>query len=433
MKKSFFKGFFLLMVTLALMACGAKKEEETASGEAKTGDVILTVITQRTDLTPTVFPEYAKKFIALHPEVKEVRFESSDDYENTVKTRMNTKDYGDILLIPGTMTNAELPNFFASFGTTEEVGKTYKGITKIVDSQVYGIPTNINCGGTVLYNKEAFAKAGITSFPKNPSELYEAAKKLKAVGVTPLYTNYAAKWTFGQWDEAALAAAKNKQYKLDLIKESAPFTAGKPYYEMYKIMYEMAKGGLIEEDPITSDWESSKQMLADGKVGMMVLASWAYPQITALTDNKDKIGLAIFPLPAADGNNYLPMGGDYNIAINKHSANIELAKKFVDFFLQDSGYVQEYGVISPVITAKNPQYVEELLAAANGHVLEDIYNPRPEEEARIQEIQNNTGIDFINGADYKQEIIDAGLQGKSFDAIMKKMNEKWAKEVAKNK
>ena len=430
MKKGFFKKMFLLVSSLALIACGGNKETGTKE-EAKKGDVVLTVITQRTDLSATVFPEYAKKFIEANPEVKEVKFEAPDSYEDAIKTRMNTKDYGDVLLVPGSMTNAELPNFFAPLGTAEEIGATYQGFTKIVDGQVYGIPTNINAGGTVLYNKDAFAKAGITAFPKNPTELYEASKKLKAAGVTPLYTNYAAKWPFGQWDEAALASAANKQYKLDLINDPAPFTAGKPYYELYKIMYEMAKNKYIEDDPITSDWESSKQMLADGKIGMMVLASWAYPQITALTDKKDSIGLAMFPLPAADGNNYLPMGGDYNIAINKNSKNIELSKKFINFFLRESGYVQNYGVISPDKTAKNPQYVEELLAAANGHVLQDVYNPRPAEEEKIKNIQNNSGIDLQAGDAFKQEIIDAGLQGKSFDDIMKKMNEKWAKEVNK--
>ena len=54
-----------------------------------------------------------------------------------------------------------------------------------------------------------------------------------------------------------------------------------------------------------------------------------------------------------------------------------------------------------------------------------------EEEKRLKQIQDNSGIDIANSADFKQEIIDAGMQGKSFDDIMKKLNEKWAKEVAK--
>lgn len=430
MKKNVFKKLLVLASALTLMACGGEKKGEEAA-TAKKGDIVLTVITQRTDLAATVFPEYAKKFIEANPEVKEVLFEAPDDYEGSIKTRMNTKDYGDVLLVPGTMTNAELPNYFASLGSVDEVGAVYQGFTKIVDGQVYGIPTNINAGATVLYNKEAFAKAGITSFPKNPTELYEAAKKLKAAGVIPLYTNYAAKWPFGQWDGGAIAAAANQQYKLELVKDPAPFTPGKPYYELYKIMYEMAKNKYIEEDPITSDWDSSKQMMADGKIGMMVLGTWAYPQITALTDKKDSIGLGLIPLPAADGNNYLPMGGDYNIAINKHSKNIDAAKKFVNFFLRESGYVQNYGVISPDKTAKNPQYVEELLASVKGNVLPDVYNPRPEEEEKFKNIQNNSGIDLQAGDAFKQEIIDAGLQGKSFDEIMNKMNEKWGKEVNK--
>lgn len=430
MKGNFLKVLLTTGALLSLIACGGSKE---SGDKPKEGSIVLTVLTQRTDLAATVFPEYSEKFKALHPEVKEVVFEASDDYENTIKTRMNTKDYGDVLLIPNGITNADLGNFFEPLGTISDLKTKYKGLVKINGETVYGIPSNLNAAGTVLYNKEAFTKAGITSFPKNPQELYEAAKKLKAVGVTPLYTNYAAKWPFGQWDDGALAMAADRQYKLSLINDSAPFSQGKPYYELFKVMYEMSKNKWIEEDPITSDWEGSKQMLADGKIGMLVLASWAYPQITALTDKKDSIGLGIFPLPTKDGKNYLSVSGDYNLAINKHSKNKELAKQFIEFFIKDSGYIKNYGVISPDRSAQNPAYVEDLLAAANGNVLEDIFVSRPEEEKRLKEIQDNSGIDIANSADFKQEIIDAGIQGKSFDDIMKKLNDRWAKEVAKNK
>ncbi len=429
MKSGLIKSLIIAGSLLSLVACGGNGKG--ADGKVKDDSVVLTVLTQRTDLASTVFPEYSEKFKALHPEIKEVRFEASDDYENTVKTRMNTKDYGDVLLIPNGILNDDLGNFFEPFGEEAQLKNEYKGLTKISGGKVYGIPSNLNAAGTILYNKEAFTKAGITSFPKNPQELYEAAKKLKAAGIIPLYTNYAAKWTFAQWDDGALAMAADRQYKLSLINDSAPFSPGKPYYELYKIMYEMAKNKYIEDDPVTSDWEGSKQMLADGKIGMMVLASWAYPQITALASNKDSIGLGIFPLPTKDGKNYLSVSGDYNLAINKNSEHKELAKQFVEFFIKESGYVQNYGVISPDKNAKNPAYVEDLLKAANGNILEEVYNPKPEEEKRLKQIQDNSGIDITNSADFKQEIIDAGMQGKSFDDIMKKLNEKWAKEVAK--
>lgn len=109
MKSGFIKSLIIVGSLLSLVACGGNGKGE--DGKVKNDSVILTVLTQRTDLASTVFPEYSEKFKALHPEIKEVRFEASDDYENTVKTRMNTKDYGDVLLIPNGILNDDLGNF----------------------------------------------------------------------------------------------------------------------------------------------------------------------------------------------------------------------------------------------------------------------------------------------------------------------------------
>lgn len=411
----------LLILSLTIISCQKKNEEK--------GEITLTFITNRTDLAPKILPQYAEIFKKTHPEIKEIIFESSQDYDNTLNTRMNTKLYGDILVIPNFVKHEEIPNYFEALGTIEDLSKTYKEINRIVDGKVYGIPIEINVSGTIIYNVDAFKKVGIDKFPSTPIELYDAAKKLKAQGIIPLYTNYSAKWPFNQWNEAALLMAGDKQYAVSMIYDKTPFAKDKPYYELYKIMYDFSANKWIEDDPSTSDWDSSKQMLADGKIGMMVLGSWAYPQITALTDKKDSIGLAAFPVKAPDGNNYLSQAAGNSLAVNKYSKNKDLAKEFLEFIIKDSGYIQEYGVISPDINAKNPKFVEDLLNSVNGKTLTSQWRYTGEEEAKLKEIEWKTGIDLIYGAEYKQEIIDAGLKGLSFDDIMNKMNEKWAKEV----
>ena len=84
---------------LVLTACssGSGSDDSSASDGAPSGDI--TVLTNRTDLVDTTFADYKKTFEAKYPDVK-VTFEAITDYDGEVKTRMNTDDYGDVLIIP---------------------------------------------------------------------------------------------------------------------------------------------------------------------------------------------------------------------------------------------------------------------------------------------------------------------------------------------
>ena len=62
--------------------------------------------------------------------------------------------------------------------------------TVTVNDGVYGIPMDTQAWG-VFYNKDLFAKAGITEVPKTVSELEEVVEKLKAAGITPFAAGFA--------------------------------------------------------------------------------------------------------------------------------------------------------------------------------------------------------------------------------------------------
>jgi ABC-type glycerol-3-phosphate transport system substrate-binding protein len=84
---------------LGLGACG--DDGGGSDSGAITGEI--TVLTQRTDIVSTIFQDYKKTFEAKYPGTT-VKFEAIKDYEGEVRIRMNTKDYGDVLLIPGSVT-----------------------------------------------------------------------------------------------------------------------------------------------------------------------------------------------------------------------------------------------------------------------------------------------------------------------------------------
>ena len=158
----------VLAVGLALAGCG-----NSGSGDSTTisGDII--VLTQRTDIVDTVFADYKKRFEAKYPDVH-VTFEAITDYEGEVRIRMNTKDYGDVLLIPNSITADQLPTYFEPLGSTDELKQKYRFVTEqAYQGKTYGLAITGNAQGFV-YNKKIWTSAGITQPPKTPDEFITA-------------------------------------------------------------------------------------------------------------------------------------------------------------------------------------------------------------------------------------------------------------------
>ena len=188
----------VLAVGLVLAACGggddaAEKIVKPGKPAEVTGEI--TVLTQRTDIVDTVFQDYKKKFEAKYPGIN-VKFEAITDYEGEVRIRMNTKDYGDVLLIPNSVTPDQLPTFFEPLGTVDEL----QGQVPVrpqragLDGKVYGLAITGNAQGFV-YNKKVWQQAGITAPPKTPDEFLAALQAIKdKTDAIPLYTNYKDGW-----------------------------------------------------------------------------------------------------------------------------------------------------------------------------------------------------------------------------------------------
>ncbi|WP_461206136.1 ABC transporter substrate-binding protein [Clostridium sp. DL1XJH146] len=403
---------------------GEKAAEETISGE-------ITVLTNRTDLVDTTFNEYKTKFNEKYPDVK-VNFEAITDYEGQVKTRMNTTDYGDVLLIPNDLNLTELPDFFESLGTIEDLSEKYLFTDeKAINGEVYGIPTFANAQG-IIYNKKVFEEAGVDKVPATPEEFIDAMKKIKENTdvVAPYYTNFAAGWPLTQWEPNRTSIAGDPEYVNTLAHTDTPFDEGTPHYILYKLMYDLVSEGLIEEDPLTTDWESSKQMIADGDIAAMVLGSWAIVQMKDLAENPDDIGYMPFPYTNEDGNIYCNSGGDYKIGINKNSENKEAARAWLDFFVDECEFAESQEAISPLKGSPMPSSLAafdelgvKLIAKA----------PAPEgEEGWVEDIDNESEVGLW-ADNFKKRIIEAGLGNtdESFEDIMSDLNTKWADARAK--
>lgn len=424
-----------LISVLSLAACGI---DGKSSSENEGGKETITFINHKTDWEGNgKWDAYLAKFNEKYPDIT-VEVQTITDYAGQMKTRMNSKEYGDVLMLPGDIIPEDFPHFFEPLGKKDELAKIYLGLNdRSFDGDSYGIPTQMNATGMVV-NMKVFKDAGITEFPKTVEKFIEALTTIKEKNpeVTPLYTNYAAGWTLSNWDFTRPGVSGDPEFTNKMTTDKSVFAEGKVMNSVYKLLYDVSKAGLIEADPTTTDWEQSKVDMANGKVAVMVLGSWAVPQIQEINpDTASDITFQAFPMTAPDGKQYMGVGGDYNLAINVNSEHKEASRAFLDWLVNESDYAVDNGGLPTVIGADYPAALQAS-KDAGVELIEE--NPAPAgKESLFSDINNHSELGIGTTDLEKQRIIDAaiGNTSESFTDIMADFNSRWAnaiKEVTKD-
>ena len=323
----------------------------------------LKFLTHKTDVIDTKFQEYIKEFQKMYPNVN-IEYEGVTDYANGVTTRLSTGDWGDICMVPTTVDKDELENYFTSFGSYKTLSESYDFVDNLkYEDDVYGIPSMANVQGMV-YNKAVFEEAGITELPKTPDEFLEDLQKIKDnTDAIPLYTNFAADWTMNAWDAYI------------------------------------------------------------GKIGCMVLGSWAISQIQGAGDNADDIAYMPFPI-SVNGKQYAAAGPDYCYGINCNSSEDEqiAAMCYIKWLTEKSGFAESEGGISIV---KGMPYPETLSSFEDIDLV--INTPAPDGEENLMSDINNESELGINVSGYiPKEVLQAAIDGsKTMEEMSAEWNEKW--------
>jgi len=415
----------LTAAALVLAACGggaADTEASTAAGGEVAGEI--TVLTNRTDLVDTTFAEYKTQFEELYPEV-DVTFEAITDYEGEVRIRMNTKDYGDVLLIPNSITADQLPTFFEPLGAVEDLSETYRFIPEqAFEDTAYGLAITGNAQGMV-YNKAVWEEAGITEPPTSPEEFLAALQAIADdTDAVPLYTNYADGWPTTQWEGNRGSISGDPEAVNDLADTDAPWAEGEEHYVIDSLLYDAVEAGLTEEDPTTTEWELSKELLGTGEIATMVLGSWSITQMQEAADDPDNIGYMPFP-SQVDGTFYSTAGGDYKNAININSENKAAARAWVDWFADDSGYAESQGGLSPRLDGPTPETLADFEELGVEYV--EVNAAPAGEEGLVQNIDSAAEIGLFDPI-YRQRLIDAarGASDETKEEIFDDLNTRWA-------
>lgn len=390
----------------------------------------ITVLTNRSDLVESDFKRYAAVFEERYPGT-EVEFLAMDDYESDTSVLVTVGELGDVCLIPSSISSSEYGNYFEPLGTDDKLAEYYLQealAATTYDGLVYGLPSGCNVSG-IAYNKKVFAAAGIQSVPTTTDEFLEALQAIKDnTDAIPYYTNYHDSWALGQWQSYVTGVSGDSNYISNVMcNEQDPFSEGKPSYQVYKLLYDIVDQGLCESDPVSSDWEASKEMINNGEIACMAVGSWAVNQFKEAGSNPDDIGYMPFPVTSDDGTLYQTLATDYAYAIPKTSDNKPTARAFLEFLIGETDYTEVQGMISIVRGSEYPDFLE-LFEGAN-YIANSAASV--DNKGKWENVNKASELNLTSGSAYQVDIVDTALgqshRGNStFDDVMAEWNERWA-------
>jgi N,N'-diacetylchitobiose transport system substrate-binding protein len=323
-------------VALFAAACGSGNSPESASGNSgNTQAKDITVWLMNGSAPDAVIKRVNAQFNQAHPNTAvKIQIQQWDGIQEKTTTALASNNPPDVLEIGSTLVSK-----FADSGGLEDLsGKKadlggdswLQGLTDAgtLDGKLFGIPYYAG-DRAVLYRKDLFAKAGITTLPTDRASFVAAMAKLQAKNGGD--KQFSALYFPGQywyaalpfiWDEGGeVAVQDNGQWKgaLDTPQSQAGLSALKDIVTKYSKA--PVNGNENDNDPAVP--------LGEGKAGMIIDAGWkvgtvekAHPQL------KGQIG--VFPVPSKNSGQTAPvfLGGS-NLAVSAGSDAPELAYEWI--------------------------------------------------------------------------------------------------------
>lgn len=324
-----------------------EQKEETLSGK-------ISVASNRTDLEERL-SEYAQEFMDLHPGTT-VEFETIKEYDDVIPTRIAGGEAPDLFYVVDPINQDTYKDYFLPIDdldfTADDILFYENG--RGTDGNLYVLPLTVSyCG--MVYNKAAFATAGVTEIPKTVDEFYDVCEKLDAAGITPVGTAFKDIWpiyAWCGWGEVTLTAGdnrgENKYAQQDEIYDDVMLAS-------MDIVRNLYKKGWLEDDIMSANWDQFKLDLAQGKTAMHYSETWLPAQFVELGAKPEDIGM--FPFPGAKN---IKAGAGKQWGISKDTENPELAKAFLTYMLNNP--VADTDIPSNKNIEVNDPFVAELLS-----------------------------------------------------------------------
>ncbi|MEK4037022.1 extracellular solute-binding protein [Paenibacillus sp. FSL L8-0493] len=330
----------VMAMSIALTACGgnnnASSNSQNGSAGTNSGEVKTVKIFQfKTEIVEGLNElkvEFEKEYPNIKLDIQTVG--GGADYAAALKTKFASGDAPDIFSNGGyaemELWGDKMEDLSDQPWVKDLIPMAAEPMTK--DGKVYGMAMNLE-GIGIVYNKDLFAKAGITETPKTLSQLEEAAKKLQAIDVTPFGNAYQEWWLLGnQGISVAFAQQDNVDEFIKGLNEGTGTIVGnKTFEEWSKYLKLTLQYG--QKNPLTTDANTHLAMFAKGETAMMQEGNWAQTLVDNITPD---MNIGMFPMPInedAEKNDKMTVGIPANLVVNKESGSKEEAKTFLNWLV----------------------------------------------------------------------------------------------------
>ncbi len=298
------------------------------------------------------FADAAAAFEAENPDVRVV-VDNVPDPETALRTRLVKGDVPDVLTLNANGTFGELASagVFADFAgdpVLDAVNPAYLDVVTSLGAgepgEVNGVPFAANASG-VLYNEELFAEVGV-EVPRTFDDLLAAARTFEDAGVTPFYGMLADAWTTQSPLAPLTAQTEPEGFFEERHAGRTTFAAG--WAEA--LTKEAELYAYTQPGAGAAGYEDGTRAFAEGQSAMLLLGSYAVPQIRSFEPG---FTVGSFALPATDdpARTTLVSGIDVVITAARDGEHPEEVARFVDFLMQPDALAEyaEQQVAVPVL------------------------------------------------------------------------------------
>jgi raffinose/stachyose/melibiose transport system substrate-binding protein len=295
-----------------------------------------------------LWADVAKEFEKSHPNVtvKVTGYQNEDLQKTLIPNALRSNTPPDLFQAWG---GGELKDQVAA-GYLKDISSSVKPqITAIggavsgwqIDGKTYGLPFSYGIEG-FWYNKDLFAKAGISAAPTTLTELNSDVTKLKDAGITPIAVGAGDKWPAAHWwynfalKNCSPAVLKNAQAK-HVFSDKCFVQAGTDLQKF--IATNPFQDGFLAT-PAQQGAGSSAGLVANGKAAMELMGQWDPGVMSGLTDDKKVpsfLGWFNFPgIPGSAGDPTAALGGGDGFACSVKAPPecVELLKYIVSVDVQ---------------------------------------------------------------------------------------------------
>ncbi|TDB75875.1 extracellular solute-binding protein [Micromonospora sp. KC723] len=250
-----------------------------------------------------------------------------------------------------------------------------------IDDRIYGVPFDVGMIG-FWYNKDLFARAGVSAVPTSWAGVLDTVRKLKGAGIVPVALAGKDKWpAHYYWAYLAMRiggldalrqAAKDKNFDTpDFV------AAGERLKELVDL--QPFQRGFLGAEYGSADGQAAT--MGNGGAAMELMGQWAPSVQASSSTSKKGIGdkLGFFPFPAVDGGKGSAsdaFGGGNGFAVGKDAPASTV--DFLKFLLtaDNQRRAAKTGAVLPTvkdaadaISDPNQKIVAENLAKASGFQL----------------------------------------------------------------